>query len=93
MWKEKPTTAAVWKEVMAAHMDEMTVFSLYSAPGGDFFHGNHDTGVITTEWGFRNSPYPLIGARTEWDIIPGEPSHIRRNERTTHWFCIPISDD
>ena len=90
-YKRVPTTAEVWSAVMAAHRDAMGVFSSYSAPGGDMF-GNPLKGVMLTEYGFKGSDVPLIGAETHWDI-DSEESHKRKNETTKYWFCVAIEDE
>lgn len=90
-YKRVSTTVEVWSAVMAAHRDNMGVFSSYSAPGGDMF-GNPKVGVMLTEYGFKGFDVPLIGAETRWDIDPIEPCK-RKNEITKYWLCLAVEDE
>jgi hypothetical protein len=44
-----------------------------------------------TSYGFPGADYPLMEARTTWDIDPERPSH-RVNEQHRYWLCIPIKE-
>lgn len=80
------TSADVWAVIKARHGDELNVFSSYSAPQGDRF-GDPSTAVMMTEYGFKGAAWPLLGARTTWDV-----DATPRKEVTEYWLCIPLED-
>lgn len=81
----------VWRAIRKHHKSELCVYSSYSAPDGDEF-GDPNQGVMMTEYGFKDGDYPLMGARTTWDIHPENKSH-RNNELHEYWLCSPINAD
>ena len=83
------TTFNVWAATKNSH-PELKVFSSYSAPDGDMF-GDPDICVMMTEYGFNNSDYPIIGAKTTWDRVTN--SIKRTNEKTEYWLCVAINEE
>lgn len=86
------TTPEVWAVIYARHKDDLKVFSSFSDPHGTQFGGGGTQGRMETCYGIDGADYPLIGARTTWDI--GEEGR-RINSRTEHFlFAIEkVQDD
>jgi hypothetical protein len=85
------TSAEVWAVIRARHGDELSVFSTFSDPGGTFNGGPGLHGCMETTYGLHGADYPLIGARTTWDI--GEKDK-RMNQRTEYFlFAIEKVED
>lgn len=85
-----PTSAEVWEAIRARH-PELRVFGSYSAPDGDGF-GDPSKGVMFTSYGFDHGDYPVIEARTTWDVDHDAPQK-RANERHEYWLCLPKRED
>ena len=83
-YKKVETSAEVWAVLKARHGAALRVFSSYSAPKGEPM-GDPKHAVMMTEYGFEDGQWPLMGARTTWELTekPGE----RKNEQTTYWLC------
>ena len=90
-YKTIETTTEVWAAIKAAH-PELVVFGSHSAPDGDYLTGNMSTGRMETSYGFNGSDYPIMEARTTWDISRAEPQK-RNNEKHQYWLCLPIYYD
>lgn len=86
-----PTSAEVWAVIHARHKDDLGVYATFSAPDGDP-NGNPDVGRMETAYGLRGSDYPLMEARTTWEIDRSQP-HRRLNEKHEYWLCVPKKDD
>ena len=86
-YRKVPTSVEVWAVIRAKH-PELRVFGSYSAPDGDRF-GDPSKGVMITSFAFEDSDYPLIEAKTTWDIDP-EKLYTRPNERHEYWLCVPV---
>jgi hypothetical protein len=87
-YKKHKTTYEVWKSIKQAH-PELRVFSSYSAP---------ESGLMETSYGFKGDDYPVMEARTTWDInVWGEvdmnDQYIRNNEKHEYWLCVAVYDD
>jgi hypothetical protein len=80
------TSAEVWAVIRARH-PELRVFGSYSAPDGDYLSGNTDRGTMFTSYGFLGHDFPVIEARTTWDVDHEQP-HVRVNEQHRYWLCI-----
>ena len=78
------TSAEVWAVLKAKHGAALRVFGSYSAPEGDHM-GDPTQGVMMTEYGFEDAQWPLMGARTTWDLADKRAG--RRDEKTTYWLC------
>lgn len=82
------STPEVWAVIRARHHDQMRVCSSFSDPSGErgaYFCGQ---GRMETTYSLDGSDYPLIGARTTWDIDP-EGKSDRKNEKHEYFlFCI-----
>ena len=89
-YRKIKTEASVWAVIKSVH-PELVVHSSYSAPEGDFF-GDSSICRMMTEYGFKDSDMPLIGAETTWDRSP-ENDYKRENEKTEYWFCIAVDED
>lgn len=72
------TSAEVWAVIRARHPD-LRVFSTASYPGDVF-----------TSYGFPGADFPIMEARTTWEI---GPEHQRVNEQHCYWLCIPIKEE
>lgn len=77
------TSAEVWAVIHARHKDQLKVFSSFSDPGGTQFGGPGIEGRMETCYGIDGADYPLIGARTTWEIGDGGQ---RRNERSVYYL-------
>lgn len=84
------TSPEVWAVIRARH-PELVPFSTYSAPDGDYLGGNTSKGEMFTSYGFPGSDYPIMEARTTWDINP-EERWKRNNEQHRYWLCLPIEN-
>ena len=78
------TSSEVFAVIYAKHKDELTVFSSYSNPTGT--DGLTNCPQMFTEWGLRNSDFPIIGKETTWDA--GDKASERVNEINTYWLCV-----
>ena len=81
------TSAEVWAVIRARHANDLVVFSSYSAPDGDPYRSS-DKCEMMTEYGFKDSDYPFIGARTTWQKHP-TIEYKREHEKHEYWLCIP----
>lgn len=88
-YTKRTTTPEVWAVIRASH-PELVVYSSYSAPDGDRF-GNPDKCKMFTEYGFKDSDVPIIGAETTWEKDL-EYEYKRVNEQTEYWLCIAVDD-
>ena len=75
-YKIVPTNAFVW-HVLHKNHPTMRVFSSYSSQG-----------TMHTSYGFEIGDYPVIEARTTWEVDPNAP-HKRVNEKHKYWLCLP----
>lgn len=89
-YKKIKTSAEVWAVIKAAHPD-LVVFSTVSNPEGDP-HGSLNDCRMMTEYGFKESDFPLLGANTTWskDLMEG---YERTDMETEYWLCAVISND
>lgn len=85
------TSAEVWAVIRARH-PEMRVFGSYSAPDGDYLGGGTSVGTMFTSYGFAGHDFPVIEARTTWDIDRERPAE-RINEQHRYWLCLPINEE
>jgi len=90
-YKTVPTSAEVWAVIHSRH-PELKVFASYSAPDGDEF-GNRDQGVMFTSYGFLEGDYPIMEARTMWDIDRESQAREKKEEKHEYWLCVPIKDE
>lgn len=81
-YKKYKTTYEVWSAIKQAHPD-LVVFGSYSAP---------EYGRMETSYGFKGDDYPIIEARTTWDIDM-EKSYERHNEQHEYWLCVGIVEE
>jgi hypothetical protein len=81
---EKPTSVEVYRAITNAH-PELVLFSSYSAPEGDIF--NYSVGKLETSLGFNNCDFPIIKAKTTWDIDKSAPEK-RNNIEHQYWLCV-----
>lgn len=79
------TTRAVWRTLRDSHPD-LVVFSSFSDPDG-----RRGIRQMMTEYGFKESPIPLIGAKTTWDISSNK--YERVNESSEFWIFLPVEED
>ena len=89
-YKKIPTSYEVWLSIKKQHLNQLKLFSSYSAPDGDYF-GDIKTGVMMTEYGFDGASCPIMGAETKWDIDREHP-YKKVNERHEYWLCVPIEE-
>lgn len=85
-YKRVPTSAEVWSVIKARHPD-LRVFSSFSNPDGTFNGGDGTRGEIFTSYGFADSDYPIMEARTTWDITI-ESSYERINTVHKYWLVL-----
>ena len=78
------TTEEVYSAIHRAH-PELKVYSSYSAPEGD--QHNPSVGRMETAFYFMNRDFPIIEAKTTWDIDRSAPE-TRKNLTQTYWLCI-----
>ena len=89
-YKRITTSAEVWAVIRARHSNDLGVFSTISEPDGDPF-GNSCHCRMMTEYGFKDSDYPLIGAETTWQKHPVN-EFDRVNEKHEYWLCMPLEE-
>jgi len=80
-----PTSPEVWAVIRSRHGKEMGVYSSFSDPDGTFNGGPGERGEMQTAWALPGADFPIIEARTTWDIDPEQP-HKRINERSEYWI-------
>lgn len=88
-YRRVTTSPEVWAVIRARH-PEMCVYGSYSAPDGDQF-GDPSKGKMFTSYGFVQGDYPVIEAKTTWDIDPESPRG-RKNEQHEYWLCVPVKE-
>jgi hypothetical protein len=71
------TSPEVWAVIRARH-PELVPFGTASFEGDMF-----------TSFGFKGADFPLMEARTTWEI---GPEYQRINEQHRYWLCIPIKE-
>jgi len=81
-YKKHKTTYEVWNTIKQAH-PELRVFSTYSAP---------ENGEMKTSYGFSGDEYPIIEARTTWNV-DYENECNRINEQHEYWICVAVYED
>lgn len=79
------TSAEVWAVLKARHGAQMRVYGSYSAPEGDHM-GDPTQAVMMTEYAFADAQWPLMGARTTWQV--GDYSFPRQTEQSEYWLCV-----
>jgi len=83
------TSPEVYSVIFARHRKDLVPFASYSAPDGDQF-GDINQGVMFTSYGIKDSHFPLIEARTTWDIDRSSKDNFKRNnEEHQYWICLP----
>jgi hypothetical protein len=88
--KRIPTTEEVWIAIRKAHGPELRVFSSFSDPEG--MYNGHTRGEMVTAYGFDCADYPIMEARTTWDIDRSQ-SYTRVNEKHGHWLIAVTAED
>lgn len=88
-YRKVTTSAEVWAVIKAKHGKDLVVFSSFSDPDGTFCGGSGGTGRMETAYGFVNADYPIMEAKTTWEISLDQP-HKRINEAHEYWLCLPI---
>lgn len=83
------TSAEVWAVLFARHRDELEPTSSFSDPTGTFAGGAGDQGRMETCYRLRGADFPLLGARTAWDI--GE-NDKQLNKRHQYFLIIARND-
>lgn len=82
-----PTSPEVYAVIRARHGSQMTVYATFSDPDGTFNGGPGERGRMETVWGIEGCDFPILEARTTWDIDPDQ-SHKRINEKHEYWLLI-----
>jgi len=91
-YKTVATTPEVWAVVHASHHNELVPFSSFSNPDGTFNGGCGQRGEMFTAYGFKGADYPLMEAKTTWEIDRETP-YKRINEQHRYWLCLPTRED
>lgn len=81
-----PTTAEVWAVIHASHRGRLQVYGSFSDPNGTFNGGAGEHGVMETLYSLGGTDYPILKARSEWDIKDGK----RVNETHKYWLCVAV---
>lgn len=84
------TSAEVWAVLFARHRDELEPTSSFSDPTGTFAGGAGDRGCMETCYRLRGADFPILGARTTWDI--GEKEYEQLNRHTDYFLIIARND-
>lgn len=78
-----PTSRAVWQAIHAAHMP--SVYASFSDPTGTFCGGPGEIGRMETGYCLPGTDFPILWARTTWNIGPNDE---RNDERHEFWLCV-----
>jgi hypothetical protein len=78
-YKTVETSQEVWAVIHARH--SLVPFATASSEGDMF-----------TSYGFPGADFPIMEARTTWEVDPERPSH-RINEQNRYWLCVPIKEE
>ena len=89
-WKRIPTSAEVWAVIKERHHADLKVYATFSDPDGEY--SGWQQGRMETVYSLTGADYPLMEARTTWDIDQ-EAKHKRLNEQHEYWLCVPIKED
>ena len=81
-----PTTPEVWAVIHASHRGHLRLYSSFSDPDGTFRGGAGVYGVMETEYSLDGTDYPILKARTEWNIRGSQ----RLNETNKYWLCVAV---
>jgi hypothetical protein len=84
-----PTTPEVWAVIHASHKGRIQVYSSFSNPDGTFQGGPGERGVMETEYALGGTDFPILKARSEWDI---GPDGKRSNETHKYWLCVAVKE-
>lgn len=84
-----PSTAEVWAVIHASHKGRMQLHSSFSDPDGTFNGGAGVRGVMETGYSLGGTDYPILLARSEWDIAPDGK---RSNETHRYWLCVAVKE-
>jgi hypothetical protein len=82
-----PSTHEVWAVIHASHKGRVQVFSSFSNPDGCFQGGDGTHGVMETAYCLGGTDYPIMRARSEWDITADGK---RFNESHKYWLCVAV---
>lgn len=84
-----PSTAEVWAVIHASHRGRIQVYGSFSDPTGTFNGGPGERGVMETLYSLGGTDFPIMKARTEWDI---GPDGAKSNETHKYWLCVAIKE-
>lgn len=85
------TSPEVWAVIKARHHVDLKVFGSFSDPDGDHSSGE---GRMETSFGLDGADYPLMEAKTTWEINPDPNKRYHRiNEKHEYWLCIPLKEE
>lgn len=85
------TSAEVIAVIKAKHYDELSVFGTISEPYG-CPHGSSFNCRMMTQWGFSDSPIPLIEINETWRKHPVDKRKKDQHVREYYIFH-PVGDD
>ncbi len=84
-----PSTAEVWAVIHASHKGRLQVFSSFSDPTGTFQGGPGEHGVMETCYSLGGTDFPIMKARTEWNI---GPDGKKSDEVSRYWLCVAVKE-
>lgn len=82
-----PTTPEVWAVIHASHRGRIQVHESFSNPDGRFHGGDGTHGVMETAYSLGGTDYPIMRARSEWDI---KEDGKRGEESHKYWLCVAV---
>ena len=84
-----PSTHEVWAVIHASHKGRLQLFASFSNPDGRFNGGDGTRGVMETGYSLGGTDYPILWARSEWDI---DSDGKRSNETHRYWLCVAVKE-
>lgn len=86
-----PTTADVYMAIFRQHAADLVPFGTISQPTGNP-HGDPEHARMYTEWGFKNTDFPVIAHDETWRHDRERPG-VRNDSERKYFLCVARSRD
>jgi len=90
-YKLIPTTAEVYMAIFRQHAADLVPFGTISQPDGNP-HGDPEQARMYTEWGFKNTDFPIIAHDETWRHDRERPG-VRNDSERKYFVCVARSRD
>lgn len=90
-YKLIPTTAEVYMAIFSQHAADLVPFGTISQPDGNP-HGDPEQARMYTEWGFKNTDFPIIALDETWRHDREHPG-VRNDSERKYFVCVARNRD